>query len=1090
MSLLKPSGTWQETRLWAELSSRCQEPAGSLKLILSDLLPKVETILSSGGSPSNFTLHDAGHSWRVAERMSDIAGVELLSQMGPHDLSMLLLSAYLHDIGMTPPLAKVEDHLTYVITGDSTALSDYERDEVQAWLDDEWDGMVPPIAGGTPAPNDLQRAQQIVAGYIRHRHNDWGAQWIEDNLSSYAGKEYPAWLSDVITLCRSHHFSADQLKGTAFDPQLVGSPASVLHLRFCACLLRVADVLDFDPERTPRILYAHRSVQGDSAIFWHKDHELAFVQEGSALSIHAQPPDAVTHYAVKQTVADVDDELLVARRLADETQFHRMAGRSADLPHKWNLETSVHTRIVPRNGAYDYIDGTFRPDPAKLLELVGGVELYGSPLAAIRELLQNAFDAVRDQIARQRLRQDEPASSEVRDHIARTHSVSLSLEMCEEGLKLICSDTGSGMSSDIIKSRFLVGGRPANHEMRALERTCKEHGFSTGKTARFGIGVLSYFLIASKMEIQTRRSIEADDPDGTGWTFSSTGLDDFGELKQAPGAQVGTEVELILKPEIVGDSPNDFARTIRKYLDGLVRYVPCRFTYATPGLSCPPLSVNLGWAAREPHVTELFLNPLIRQPNYQGSTPSELISIEARENRERSLESWRDRRSKLLKALTIDIHRGAMPEGLGNFRIYLGYFNLGRYSLATFLDLEESSAKGLILDTSLGRHALSPRGDVFMSWNGMSVETDRGQGLSRGITYSRNVIVEIDWCSDAAGRLAVDRNSFKLSAVARKALEFVNAKVGTIINEFISEHSDSPLALFNARALFSKSFSSLAACWPMPVDPEEPGKFLVEPLKPPLADDNAFQDCEPATLKWRDGTLQLIPPMSTSAESYGGAEISWHASQLPPTHVGVIGQKKSLRLVPVWDSINLDQPAESWAGGAVTKFPPGWATLAGLVASASRQQWITAWNEAHPLVRACDKNSMEWATSTFASSRDPISHYDELMQSAERVAAWMVVCLRYSDKEIWNGLMDRAEGFLPEAWDLVDGLSDAEEIIQWHWYSTATLTVLSRTRWETYSAKDAPEAFDRLQPPDDEWWISYEDGGRELRIKPSPYRNL
>jgi len=71
------------------------------------------------------------------------------------------------------------------------------------------------------------------------------------------------------------------------------------------------------------------------------------------------------------------------------------------LPHHWNIEPTLATSVEPLGQCYEYIDGTFRPDVRRLLELLSGIELYGNELVSIRELLQNAFDAVREQIARE-----------------------------------------------------------------------------------------------------------------------------------------------------------------------------------------------------------------------------------------------------------------------------------------------------------------------------------------------------------------------------------------------------------------------------------------------------------------------------------------------------------------------------------------------------------------------------------------------------------------------------------------------------------------------------------------------------------------
>ena len=69
----------------------------------------------------------------------------------------------------------------------------------------------------------------------------------------------------------------------------------------------------------------------------------------------------------------------------------------------WRLAPAVVRDIRPANDSYEYIDGAFRPDEARLLQLLSGEQLYGNPLVAVREeLLQNAFDAVREKIARLR----------------------------------------------------------------------------------------------------------------------------------------------------------------------------------------------------------------------------------------------------------------------------------------------------------------------------------------------------------------------------------------------------------------------------------------------------------------------------------------------------------------------------------------------------------------------------------------------------------------------------------------------------------------------------------------------------------------
>jgi len=113
-------------------------------------------VLKSGGTaPTDFTLHDEGHAFRVAERMAQIMPAETIEGLSSYELAFLLFSAYLHDIGMTPKRRKVSLHYNYLLTGVLGDLNEAEGEKFQEWLDDEQDGLVPPLCNGTPTPEQL-----------------------------------------------------------------------------------------------------------------------------------------------------------------------------------------------------------------------------------------------------------------------------------------------------------------------------------------------------------------------------------------------------------------------------------------------------------------------------------------------------------------------------------------------------------------------------------------------------------------------------------------------------------------------------------------------------------------------------------------------------------------------------------------------------------------------------------------------------------------------------------------------------------------------------------------------------------------------
>ena len=104
---------WRSTKLWKLISNKETESSKQVKGLLenSDVMDKIEKILSKGStSGKDFTLHDEEHSFRVAERMIEIIPKESIEILSEYDLMMLLLSAYLHDIGMTPDYKKIHNY--------------------------------------------------------------------------------------------------------------------------------------------------------------------------------------------------------------------------------------------------------------------------------------------------------------------------------------------------------------------------------------------------------------------------------------------------------------------------------------------------------------------------------------------------------------------------------------------------------------------------------------------------------------------------------------------------------------------------------------------------------------------------------------------------------------------------------------------------------------------------------------------------------------------------------------------------------------------------------------------------------------------
>src|SRR5882672_2569367 len=385
-----------------------------------------------------------------------------------------------------------------------------------------------------------------------------------------------------------------------------------MNLRYLAALLRVADVLEFDPERTPPIILQHRKIAPKSRIFWHRDQGIAFeiIPDKPELILSARTPDALIHKAVLSVATFVNIELACCHHLQQQGAFLRGVISDADREkYRWQLASQLSLDVKEKDDNFTYIDGTFRPDVTKLLRLLSGTQLYQDPLAAVRELVQNAADAIAEQIGYERLQQDDAENSNHEATFAALHKIKLSFERDGDRFWLRCTDDGIGLSKRLIEARLLVSGSNDRPEFKALQREARSKGFEIFRTGQFGIGLLSYFMIADRVEFETRRSAETRDSEGTAWCFVTEGVSSFGELTKNKRDKHGTDVRLQLREDIVGADGQEWFDDLRTYLQDTVRHLPCKLELRN-NLRSPVVqwASGPGWTAHPPQISEESLS--------------------------------------------------------------------------------------------------------------------------------------------------------------------------------------------------------------------------------------------------------------------------------------------------------------------------------------------------------------------------------------------------------------------------------------------------------------------------------------------------
>jgi hypothetical protein len=194
-------------------------------------------------------------------------------------------------------------------------------------------------------------------------------------LSASCAQDVAEWARAL--WLKSHHEGYSELLEPKFDARLVGNPASAMNLRYLAALLRVADVLEFDPERTPSIILQHRKIAPKSRIFWHRDQGIAFeiIPDKPELILSARTPGALIHKAVLSVATYVNIELACCHHLQQQGAFLRGVISDSDREkYRWQLPSQLSLDVKEKDDNFTYIDGTFRPDVTKLLGLLSTTE--------------------------------------------------------------------------------------------------------------------------------------------------------------------------------------------------------------------------------------------------------------------------------------------------------------------------------------------------------------------------------------------------------------------------------------------------------------------------------------------------------------------------------------------------------------------------------------------------------------------------------------------------------------------------------------------------------------------------------------------
>lgn len=521
----------EETVLWKLYKEKIPEQDSNRRMWVEKVYENAVTYLKHVCDTfPNYTLHDETHVLNVMYAMGAILGNQA-KKLSVGEIELLVLAAALHDIGMV-----------------------YDEADRQKAFNDE-----------RKCKRFLQENSPELIGVA---YTDWPQntrQWYLRTLHPFrlheilSTEEWRILFSDrpreivpeqnIIAVCQSHGEDFSSIKNNDLLKYLSGYETEPL---FCAMLLRLADLLDFDDTRAPQILFKYAADNEESVKEWRKHMAsmgFRYPQAPSRdeLIFSAVCKEPGEEYSIREFLDWIDNELIDCKKL--QRLCHE------EWQQKFLLPRSVSRDSIISDG---YVSDKFMltMDQHQILKLLTGENLYGSNDVFIRELLQNSVDAV---LLRGKM-----------DNNFKVEDARIDLWEWNDNdgnIWFRIDDQGTGMTLGMVKKYFLKVGN-SYYTSKEIKRDLSNYGSDNTffGVSRFGIGFLSCFLCGIEAEVSTlyfddsksksECNSEAGDRNGYGLRMQITGLSGYYTLRsQADNHIINTSLPV---PEFINsvEHPN------------------------------------------------------------------------------------------------------------------------------------------------------------------------------------------------------------------------------------------------------------------------------------------------------------------------------------------------------------------------------------------------------------------------------------------------------------------------------------------------------------------------------------------------------
>lgn len=425
-----------------------------------------------------YTPHDEEyHLSRLFHVADTLIGLERYETMNATELFVLACGLYGHDWGMAVSEAE-RDYIVSGVLPDGFSPSDF------ALLHDEHKGFEGFVKERGLAIDEIRAKGVSIEDwreYVRRTHAFRSGervrhyfQKIDSGVAEAGGR-----------VCEGHWLNIEELQDFHRYPTNFAVLRENLDLAAIAVYVRLVDLLDIGHDRTPYVIWKFVAPRDRySKMEWNKHRALQPItcptyMKGRVVLVDGSTDDHEVYAALEDLRSYCEKQVRDCMNLLAQIGDPR---HLLDLYH-------IEWRVVARG--FDPVLVRFEFDRERVFEILSSEIYQGDPYVFLRELLQNSIDAIR--IRRELVERYGGIT------LDRFGLIRVKVEHGSGGdARVTWSDDGVGMDAYVVQNYLAVAGR-SYYRSEEFER----QGLKLDPISRFGVGILSCFMVADLVEIET-----------------------------------------------------------------------------------------------------------------------------------------------------------------------------------------------------------------------------------------------------------------------------------------------------------------------------------------------------------------------------------------------------------------------------------------------------------------------------------------------------------------------------------------------------------------------------------------------------------